>query len=96
VSESWQEIEVLRLFCHWPVWAAAARLVDIGRGVGRKALEEGQDMVALLVLAGFIVFIEVASIFGWVADSRDGRDWTPRNPVRGPRGPIRPPASWRS
>jgi hypothetical protein len=53
-------------------------------------------MVALLVLAGFIVFIEVASIFGWVADSRDGRDWTPRNPVRGPRGPIHPPASWRS
>jgi hypothetical protein len=53
-------------------------------------------MIALLVLAGFIVFIEVAAIFGWVADSRDGRDWTVGNRARGAHGPVHPPASWRS
>lgn len=32
-------------------------------------------MSALLFLAAFIVFVELAAIRGWGVDSRDGRDW---------------------
>jgi hypothetical protein len=51
-------------------------------------------MIALLVLAAFIAFIEVAALRGWGTDSRDGRDWTTGNPRRGPHGAVHPPASW--
>jgi hypothetical protein len=57
-------------------------------------IEEGQNMIALLVLAAFIVFIEVAALRGWGSDSRDGRDWTVGNPPRGAHGAVHPPASW--
>lgn len=30
-----------------------------------------------LVLAFFILLIVAASVFGWVADSREGGDWSP-------------------
>jgi hypothetical protein len=32
-------------------------------------------MSAILFLAAFIVFVELAAIRGWGVDSRDGRDW---------------------
>jgi hypothetical protein len=32
-------------------------------------------MTAVLFLAAFIVFVELAAIRGWGVDSRDGRDW---------------------
>ena len=32
-------------------------------------------MYALLGLATFVAIIELIAIFGWGADSRDGRDW---------------------
>ncbi|MDP9221834.1 MAG: DUF2973 domain-containing protein [Actinomycetota bacterium] len=51
-------------------------------------------MIALLAIAAFIVFIEVAAIRGWGADSRDSRDWTLGSPARGRRGAVHPPASW--
>jgi hypothetical protein len=51
-------------------------------------------MAALFVLAAFIVFLEVASLRGWGADSRDGRDWTNASPSRGRHGVVHPPASW--
>jgi hypothetical protein len=51
-------------------------------------------MIALLVLAAFIVLIEVAAVRGWVVDSRDGHDWTVANAPRGAHGVVHPPASW--
>ena len=30
-----------------------------------------------LFIAAFILFVAVAGAFGWVADSRDGADWSP-------------------
>ena len=56
--------------------------------------EEGPDMIALLVITAFIVFVEVAAIRGWGADSRDGRDWTVKPASRGRHGAVHPPASW--
>jgi hypothetical protein len=52
-------------------------------------------MIALLALAAFIVVIEVAAVRGWVADSRDGRDWNVANAPRGAHGAVHPPANWR-
>jgi hypothetical protein len=51
-------------------------------------------MFALLAIAAFIVFIEVAALRGWGTDSRDGRDWTTGGPARGRHGVVHPPASW--
>ncbi|MFL6100226.1 MAG: hypothetical protein ACJ71T_09760 [Actinomycetales bacterium] len=51
-------------------------------------------MTALLALAAFIVLIEVAVVRGWVADSRDGRDWNVGSAARGRHGVVHPPASW--
>ena len=34
-------------------------------------------MYALIGLAAFVALIELAAIFGWGVDSRDGRDWQP-------------------
>lgn len=51
-------------------------------------------MIALLVLAAFIVVIEVAAARGWGTDSRDGRDWTVANAPRGAHGAVHPPAAW--
>ena len=51
-------------------------------------------MFALLAIAAFIVFIEVAALLGWGTDSRDGRDWTTGSASRGRRGAYHPPESW--
>jgi len=51
-------------------------------------------MIALLAIAAFIVFIEVAAVRGWGTDSRDSRDWTLGSAPRGRRGAVHPPASW--
>jgi hypothetical protein len=36
------------------------------------------DMTALLMLLLVLVLLNVAVLFGWGYDSRDGRDWQPR------------------
>ena len=51
-------------------------------------------MIALLALAALIVLIEVAVVRGWVADSRDGRDWNVGNANPGRHGAVHPPAAW--
>jgi hypothetical protein len=44
-------------------------------------------VMELLVFAAFFVVLAVLSALGWVADSRDGADWTPTdNGFRRPRG----------
>jgi hypothetical protein len=43
-------------------------------------------MYALVGLAIFVAVVELIAIFGWGADSRDGRDWTPAAPSRGRHG----------
>ena len=47
-------------------------------------------MYALIGLAAFVVIIELIAIFGWGADSRDGRDWNTATPSLGRHGPINP------
>jgi hypothetical protein len=70
--------------------------IDLRRRDHQAGTENWKDreMIALLALAAFIVFIEVAAIRGWGADSRDSRDWTLGSPSRGRRGAVHPPASW--
>jgi hypothetical protein len=53
-------------------------------------------MYALIGLAVFIAFVELAAVFGWGTDSRDGHDWTPAGPEYGRHGATRVPRSWRS
>ena len=44
--------------------------------IQQATTEKGpREMSALLFLAAFIVFVELAAIRGWGVDSRDGRDW---------------------
>ena len=52
-------------------------------------------MYALIALAVFFVFVELAAVFGWGTDSRDGHDWTLAGPSVGRHGPVHAPRSWR-
>jgi hypothetical protein len=70
--------------------AAAGALL----GVTEADRERTGTMIALLALAAFIVLIEVAVVRGWVADSRDGRDWNVGNANPGRHGVVHPPAAW--
>jgi hypothetical protein len=41
----------------------------------------------LLLLAAFLTLLTVLTLAGWVADSRDGADWSPS--INGMRAPAR-------
>lgn len=48
--------------------------------------------MALLILLGIFILIDIAAIVGWVPDTRTGRDWQPRGGWK-PTEEVRP-AGW--